>query len=390
MRSFRYPAGAAAGLLAMAMCVSLSATEETKGNTANAQAGKHLFERETFGGNGRTCRTCHSAATGTTSPEDAQRRFAADPNDPLFLHDGSDDFQGHGASRMLADATVLVEVPLPANVTLADNPAARSVVVRRGIPTTLNTPALDPQLMFDGRQPTLEAQALGALHDHAQAVSGPTARELSRLIEFEKSDAFFSSPALLAYATTRVAPTLPDGVTESEKRGRRFFEDSVDFVDLKHGACAACHSGPMLNETNEFAHLAFGIPTGSRYISVGVSELNTMQNPLHQFVFANGDGSSTTVVSPDPGRALAADVPPGAAQLASVNAFKIPTLWGVGKTAPYFHDNSAKTLAAVASHYNLFFTFTSDPDGPAGPLPPVLSLTPQDQADIVAYMKLLK
>src|ERR1051326_169830 len=37
--------------------------------------GKHLFERETFGGNGRTCLSCHSLSTGTVSPEDAQQRF---------------------------------------------------------------------------------------------------------------------------------------------------------------------------------------------------------------------------------------------------------------------------------------------------------------------------
>ena len=30
-----------------------------------------LFEDATFGGNGRTCRTCHSRETGTVSPEDA-------------------------------------------------------------------------------------------------------------------------------------------------------------------------------------------------------------------------------------------------------------------------------------------------------------------------------
>jgi cytochrome c peroxidase len=120
-----------------------------------------------------------------------------------------------------------------------------------------------------------------------------------------------------------------------------------------------------------------------------VSEVNAALNPVRQFVFANGDGSSTMVPSPDPGRALTPDVPQGAAQLANVNAFKIPTLWGVARTAPYFHDNSAKTLEAVAAHYDLFFSVTSDFDGP-GPLPPLLSLTPQDQADIVAYMKLLK
>ena len=41
--------------------------------------GKRLFERGTFGGNGRTCETCHSAGTGTVSPEDAQKRFEAEP-----------------------------------------------------------------------------------------------------------------------------------------------------------------------------------------------------------------------------------------------------------------------------------------------------------------------
>ena len=39
-------------------------------------SGKRLFEQETFGGNGRTCRTCHSVATGTVSPDDAAARFA--------------------------------------------------------------------------------------------------------------------------------------------------------------------------------------------------------------------------------------------------------------------------------------------------------------------------
>jgi cytochrome c peroxidase len=311
------------------------------------------------------------------------------PKDPLFVHDGSDDFQGHGVSRMLNDATVLIEIPLPDNVSLADDPSARSVVLRRGIPTTLNAPPLDPVLMLDGRQPSLETQAAGAIHDHAQAVRGPSGKELERLAAFERTDAF-SSPALRDFARKGPAPVLPDGVTGSEQRGRRFFEDVVDFADLKHGACAACHAGPMLNETNDFAQIAFGIPKGTRFQTVGVAELNTAQNPVHEYVFTNADGSKTHLVSPDPGRALITGVAPqDDPTFTNVNAFKTPTLWGVHKTAPYFHDNSAKTLEDVAAHYNLFFSFTSDPDGP-GPLPPMLSLSPQDQADIVAYMKLLR
>jgi len=62
-----------------------------------------------------------------------------------------------------------------------------------------------------------------------------------------------------------------------------------------------------------------------------------------------------------------------------VNAFKIPTLWGVKNTAPYFHDSSAKTLEDVASHYARFLPLT--------PAPAVLTL--QDQQDLVAYLKLL-
>jgi len=52
-----------------------------------------------------------------------------------------------------------------------------------------------------------------------------------------------------------------------------------------------------------------------------------------------------------------------------------PQLRGIRDTGPYFHDNSAKTLEDVMVHYNKFFGGF---------------LTPQDQVDIVAYMKLLR
>jgi cytochrome c peroxidase len=337
--------------------------------------GRRLFERESFGGNGRTCLTCHSRETGTVSPQDAQHRFAANPADPLFLADGSDDGLGHGATRMQKDATVRVRIALPENVSLAHDPAARSVVLRRGVPSTLNTPALDEVLMLDGRQPDLLAQARGAIADHAQATREPRPDELAQIAAFQQTPAFFSSATTMKYAYLGTKPELPPGRTESEQRGRRFFVDAPLQGDLKTGLCSGCHSGPMLNETNEFIPVQ-PFRRGGRFQSVGVSEFNVAGNPVTDYVFRNADGTTTTVSSADPGRAL---ITGNAQDAESLNAFKIPSLWGAARTAPYFHDNSARTLEDVARHYALFFSVVS----------PIV-LTAEDQADMVAYMKLLR
>jgi cytochrome c peroxidase len=335
--------------------------------------GRHLFERETFGGNGRTCLTCHSRETGTVSPQDARRRFAQNPLDPLFKADGSDDGLGNGASRMLEHATVLVNVPLAPNVRLLQDPTARSVVLPRSIPSTLNTPALEPVLMQDGRQPDLVSQARGAILDHAQPRRAPRTRELELVAAFQHTPAFFSSPTTLAYAYAGIKPKLPAGRTPAEVRGRRFFVDAPLEGDFKNGICAHCHSGPMLNETNEFVPFP-PFRRGGRFATVGVSEMNIPGNPMHQFEFTNPDGTKTVVSSPDPGRALVN----GSLDFESLNAFRIPSLWGAPRTAPYFHDNSARTLDEVAAHYaRLFASFG-------------LVLTEQEQRDMVAYMKLLK
>jgi hypothetical protein len=184
-------------------------------------------------------------------------------------------------------------------------------------------------LMYDGRFGSLEAQARAAIADHAQG---------------------------------------------TEKRGRLFFEDvPLGLGNSKQGTSAVCHSGPMLNDTKEF----FAAPPfkrGGRFQSVLVSELNKEGNPVIDFVFRNLDGTTMTVSSPDPGRAL---ITGSLNSPDSLNAFKIPTLWGVANTAPYFHDNSAKTLDDVVRHYATFFQITSNPavDGD-----PAIDLTDQDQA----------
>jgi cytochrome c peroxidase len=426
-----FPALVAAFLPALAGChgeVDPGVESAGEAGSALSNRGKQLFEEETFGGNGRTCRTCHGEETGTVSPEDAQARFAEDPGDPLFLHDGSDDLEGNGVTRMLADATILMRIPLPPNVTLVNEPGATHVTVPRGIPTTLNTPALDRVLMYDGRAPDLEAQALGAIHEHAQNTIEPTAEQLERIADLQKTAPFFTSQALRAFAAGGPRPELPEGHSPAQKRGRLFFEDApvpaaLNQNSSRRGLCAICHSGPMLNENNGFNPLpkapfpksctppgsqpfpplapgepprppcacdepateADHVPAGERFQSVLVSELNIGNNPVHLFEVRLPDSSTRVVESPDPGISLINGnfIP---FPLGQFSSFKTPTLWGVKRTAPYFHDNSRGTLQGVLGHYTRFFAIATDCniDGD-----PPLILTAQDREDMLAFLELL-
>jgi hypothetical protein len=72
-----------AGLLAAAVS-GFAEDKTTEARQGQARNGKFLFDKETFGGNGRTCVTCHTKKTGTVSTGDIQERFAKDLDDTLF------------------------------------------------------------------------------------------------------------------------------------------------------------------------------------------------------------------------------------------------------------------------------------------------------------------
>jgi hypothetical protein len=367
-------------------------------SAAGISEGQRFFDHETFGGNGRTCRTCHSGDNGTIDPEEVVERLAEDPSDPLFVHDGLDDFVS-GTSRIAAHATILIERELPEGVVLLDDPSATSVVFARGVPSTVNTPALDPALMYDMRNPDLQDQASAAVARHAQPTVLPTADQLDAIAEFQRAEnRFFSSKALKEFANGGPAPALPAGQTASEKRGREFFVDAPWDPPSKKGVCALCHSGPMLNTANEFTTIPTGAPPGWRAFDIGVSSRNLMNNPVRTFAVTDPCNTTLVVRSPDPGimitdvyniPMLAQFLPPRETCILHpgffANMFKTPQLRGVRHTAPYFHDNSAKTLWDVLEQY--VFMFTSNQGFPL--TDSNILLTPQDIQDIIAFLKLL-
>jgi hypothetical protein len=349
------------------------------------ESGKFLFEKETFGGNGRTCATCHGKETGKFSIEEAQARFAEDPNDPLFRPIDSDDGVGNTYTRLLTTGTVRVDVPLAPNVKLVADPSATHVTLFRSTPTTKNVTTLQHFLMFDGRESSadLPRQALGAVHQHTENTVEPTAEQLEKIAEFERTDKrFFSSKALREFAAGGPAPVLPPGRTPAEMRGRLFMNANRQ--------CGVCHSGPMLDTTTEFETR---LGAGSQIAGIGAGLLlgpaseafdadgnfiihpnNPNQNQAFEITLP--DGSSFVALFPDLGRAAITGDPN------QIIDFKIQTLWGIKDTAPYFHDNSARTLEEVVDHYQRFFQLV---DNPAD----FVQLTEQDKADIVAYLKLL-
>jgi cytochrome c peroxidase len=144
----------------------------------------------------------------------------------------------------------------------------------------------------------------------------------------------------------------------------------------------------MLNEVN--AHNPIPVPPffvepGTRFQSILSAELLPNGDPIREFLVPQPDGTTASVFTTDPGLALQTGDFRGF-PFGHLAQFKIPTLWGVKATAPYFHNSGAKTLEAVLDHYELFFIIATPAAIPGAP--PIV-ITPQDKADVIAFLKLL-
>jgi cytochrome c peroxidase len=300
--------------------------------SADGSLGRRIFFQETFGGNGRTCGTCHQPENEFALSPDAVRAIHdRDPRDPLFRPIDSDDGSGRDYTSLLQHALVRVVVPLADNVSLVSDPAKRTIVVRRAVPSIVNV-ALTAPYQQDGRALTLQEQARAAVRNHLEPVRDPNPRELAALARFE-SEVF--EPQRL-----KEARDVPSAV--SPPRGFSMPVSSPAALqgrDVFRRSCERCHGG-------ETASIAGS--QGRPFSDVSVSEANRLQLPLLRLAFRGSDGSVTIVESPDPGRAAITGA------LGDLNAFDTPPLRGIKHTAPYFHDNSAATLKDVIDHYNQF------------------------------------
>ena len=102
------------------------------------------------------------------------------------------------------------------------------------------------------------------------------------------------------------------------------------------------------------------------------------------------DGSYQFVTTSDPGRL------PLTGQPADLSAMDTTQLRGIGRTAPYFHNNSAATLEQVLDPYDAFFRFVVRTNPPQN-LPAIVSsngtvvdrgfIAPEERPALLAYLR---
>jgi cytochrome c peroxidase len=223
----------------------------------------------------------------------------------------------------------------------------------RHSPTVINA-AWSDIFMWDGRLPTLEAQALGPIQS-AGEMNMPLDQLMQRLSSVPEYKPLFAlafpqegmnektlAKAIATYERTVVSERAPfdawvegdeKAISEDAKRGFALFNGKAQ--------CAACHEG--WNFTNE-GFQDIGLP------------------------------------SEDVGRG---QYLPGVIKMQ--HAFKTPSLREIARRAPYMHDGSLPTLEAVVDHYD-----GGGVDRPTrSDLMKPLGLNAQEKADLVAFLNTL-
>jgi cytochrome c peroxidase len=119
------------------------------------------------------------------------------------------------------------------------------------------------------------------------------------------------------------------------------------------GTCSTCH-----NTTAAGSHSLI------RFVDLGLTNRRAPDQSLYTLERADGATRQTT----DPGLALSTG------KWDDIGKFKVPVLRALAMRAPYFHDGSARDLAAVVGFYDVRFR---------------LQMNPGERADLVAFLQAL-
>lgn len=223
----------------------------------------------------------------------------------------------------------------------------------RNSPTIINS-AYNRFQFWDGREPTLEAQALGPIQNPIEMKMklGDVEARLNKIEGYSKQfQAVFGSDvtssaiakAIASYERTILSGDAPydrfkagdqSAMSPAAQRGMKLFFGKAH--------CSACHTGP-----------------------------NFTDNGFHNI------GVSIKAKKPDEGRTVVSKL------VEDRGSFKTPTLREIARTAPYMHDGSMKTLEEVVEHYVKGGVANDQLDEEIYPL----KLSKEEKADLITFLK---
>lgn len=226
----------------------------------------------------------------------------------------------------------------------------------RQAPTVYNT-VFNHLQFWDGRARSLEEQAIGPIHNPIEMGETHEAvvAKLNKIKGYQQQfRAVFGAEvslqgiaeAIAAYERTVISTNsafdqyvLGDAkaMDEGAIRGMALFKGKA--------RCILCHNGPNFTD-NQFHNL-------------GVPQVGPLKEDLGRY--------DVTRAEKDRG------------------AFKTPTLRSIIETAPYMHDGAFKTLEDVVE----FFNAGGGANPNLSPLVKSLNLTPEEKADLVAFLQSL-
>ncbi len=223
-------------------------------------------------------------------------------------------------------------------------------------------------LFWDGRSPTLEAQAIHPVQDSVemnlnwQLAEHRLQRHPLYPMWFRRAFGIQDSKditqdlvvkALAQFQRTLISRDAKyDQVrrgeaqfTEAEARGYAIFFDTSS--ELPHSECGHCHLDPLF--------------TNLEYHNNGIQQVNN----LNDFLDKGRGGFNNNYY--DNGK------------------FKVPTLRNIARTAPYMHDGRFKTLAEVLDHYISGGHFADN----LSPNVRQLRFSERDKQDLIAFLHTL-
>ncbi len=255
-------------------------------------------------------------------------------------------------------------------------------VERRNPPTLLNV-GYNRALIWDGRAPSLEKQAVGSTKNpvhkgqdiaklmatfradpeitrlfRAAYGSEPNARDYGRAI------AVFQRHTLITGESPfdRYMKGDKKALSDSAVRGMQLFQGKA--------GCIACHNGPNF--------------TDSDFHNIGLKRNPAFDRPEYleilRFDARRMGLKEWRTMDDDPGRYLVTHDPK------DWKKFKTPTLRNLADTGPYMHDGRYETLEAVIEHYDRGGDRTRNQDPRIRPL----HLSAAEKADLLAFLRSLR